>query len=89
MRHHDAESARSVQHSHHVLDKRQITLRLRRHAEPEPPVAVVLGHVAAPLVEAERRIGYHPVIQQKLSFIHELRVPNRVALLDSGVRQPV
>ena len=89
MRHHDPEPARGVQHCHHVLDERQVALRLRRHAEPEPPVAVVIDHVATPLVEAERRIGDHPVIQQQLSLIDQLRVPNRIALLDPGVGQPV
>ena len=35
VRHHDAEPARGVQHRHHVLDEREVPLRLRRHAEPE------------------------------------------------------
>ena len=65
------------------------SLRPGRNAEPEPAVAVVLGHVAAPFVEAERRIGNHPVIQQQLPLIYQLRVPDRVALLDPGVGQPV
>ena len=85
----DAEPARGVQHRHHVLDERQIALGLRRHAEPEAPVAVVPGHLAAPFVEAERRIGDHPVVQQQLAFLHQLRVPDRIALLDAGVGQPV
>ena len=89
VRHHDAEPARGVQHRHHVLDEREVALRLRRHAEPEARMAVVLGHVAAPLVEAERRVGDHPVVEQQLTLVHELRVPDRVALFDPGVGQAV
>ena len=88
VRHDDAEPAGGVQHRHHVLDERQVALGLRRDAEPEAPEAVAFGHVAAPLVEAERRIGDHPVVEQKLSLIDKFRVPDGVALLDPGVGSP-
>ncbi len=46
-------------------------MRLRRDPEPEAAVAVVLGDLAPPLVERERRIGDHPVEQ------HAARRPRR------------
>ena len=55
----------------------------------EAPEAVALGDIAAPLVEAERRVGDHPVVEQQLAFIDQLRIPDRVALLDARVGQPV
>ena len=72
-----------------MLHEREVPLGLRGDAKPKPPIAVVLGDLAAPLVEAERRIGDHPVVEQQLPLMHQLGVPDGVALLDPGVRQPV
>ena len=69
--------------------KRQVAFGFRRDAKAEAPVTIVLGHVAAPLVEAERRIGDHPVVEQHLALVDQLRVPDGVALLDARVGQPV
>ena len=85
----DAETAGSVEHGHHVLHEREVALGLRRHAEPEASVTVVLGHVAAPLVEAERGIGDHAIVEQQLSVVEELGIADGVALLDTGVGQAV
>ena len=87
VRHHDAEPApRRFKHRPPCAGTNaRSPLRLRRHAEPEARMAVILGHLAAPLVEAERRVGDHPVVQQQLALVDQLRVADRVSLLDAGV----
>ena len=93
VRHHDAEPTRGVQYRHHVLDEREVPLRLRRHAEPKARIAIVLGHLAAPLVEAERRVGDHAVVEQQLTLIYELRIrivsPFSIRALGQSVEQHV
>src|ERR1019366_1254425 len=57
--------------------------------KPEPPVTVVLGHVAPPLVERERRVRDDPVEESQLAAFPELRIADRVAPLDPRVGQPM
>ena len=64
MRHHDADHALRVGRGQHVLEERQVALGLGRNraVAVEAMMRVVGREVVAPLLEAERRIGDHPVV---------------------------
>jgi hypothetical protein len=77
----------SFERRDHVLHEGKIALGLRRDSEAEAPIAVVLGDVAAPLVQRERRVRDDAVEQHEPVAIPKLGVTDRVALLDPRVGQ--
>ena len=76
-----------IESGYHVLHEGKVALGLGWHAIVEPPVAIALCHLIAPLVQRERRIGYNPVEEHQLAVNEELGLPDHVALADIGVWQ--
>jgi len=86
VRHDDPELAGPVQYRHHVLDEREIPLHLRRDAETESAVGIVLGDFPAPILQREGGVRYDSVEDHQRPVLNELRVSDRVAFFYPGVR---
>ena len=68
----------------HVADEGVVALALGRRPAPEAVVRIVLGHLGAPLVEREGRIGHHDVELHQPVVLDQLGAGDRVAPLDAG-----
>ena len=88
MGHDHAKLAVQIQGGDHVLDKGQVALGLGRDAEAKTAPGIVLGYLAAPVIQREGRIGDHPVEKAQLAAVDQLGIADGVALEDVG-RDPV
>ena len=85
--HHDAHHALGVGHPEHVQQEGEVALGLRRDGAVavEAVVRVAGREVVPPALEAEGRIGDHPVVGEEPSRrVHQARLGDDVAGLQTG-----